>query len=91
MMPSALKHVYVGKINFYVANQNDINTLSADELAALETECKTVEEANNTAAAQVKNLQSGFENSLIMPVPSDTYQSSTNSKAPPRMSNSRLR
>ena len=91
MMPSALERVYVGKINFYVANQNDIDTLGADELAALETECKTVEEANNTAAAQVKNLQSGFKNLLIMPVPSDTYQSSTNSKVSPRTLNSRLR
>ena len=61
MMPSALERVYVGKINFYVADQNDIDTLSADELAALETECKTVEETNNAAAAQVKNLQPGFD------------------------------
>lgn len=61
MMPSTLKRVYLGKINFYVADQNDIDTLGADELAALETECKTVEEANNTVAAQVKSLLSGFE------------------------------
>ncbi|KAI9572367.1 TBPIP-domain-containing protein [Boletus coccyginus] len=47
-----------GKTNFYVANQNDIDTLDANELAALETECKAVEEANNAVAAQVKNLQS---------------------------------
>jgi 26S proteasome regulatory subunit (ATPase 3-interacting protein) len=61
MIPGTLKRDYLGKINLYVANQNDIDTLGADELAALETECKTVEEANNTVAAQVKSLQSGFE------------------------------
>ncbi|KAN0090677.1 Tat binding protein 1(TBP-1)-interacting protein (TBPIP) domain containing protein [Tylopilus felleus] len=47
-----------GKTNFYVANQNDIDTLDAGELAALETECKAVEEANNAVAGEVKNLQS---------------------------------
>ncbi|KAG8213515.1 Tat binding protein 1-interacting protein-domain-containing protein, partial [Butyriboletus roseoflavus] len=47
-----------GKTNFYVANQNDIETLDAGELAALETECKAIEEANNTVATEVKSLQS---------------------------------
>ncbi|KAH0827301.1 TBPIP-domain-containing protein [Lanmaoa asiatica] len=47
-----------GKTNFYVANQNDIDTLGADELAALESECKSVEEANNTVAVEIKSLQS---------------------------------
>ncbi|KAG6378178.1 TBPIP-domain-containing protein [Boletus reticuloceps] len=46
-----------GKTNFYVANQNDIDTLDANELAALDMECKTVEEANNVVAAEVKSLQ----------------------------------
>ena len=52
--------IYLGKTNFYVANQNDIDTLDTGELAALETECKAVEEANNAVAGEVKNLQSGF-------------------------------
>ena len=60
MIPDTLQPVYVGKTNFYVANQNDIDTLGADELAALEIECKEVEDANNAVAAEVKNLQSGF-------------------------------
>lgn len=68
MIPSTLEPIYVGKTNFYVANQNDIDTLGADELAALETECKAIEEANNTVAAEVKNLQSGLKNAAIMPI-----------------------
>lgn len=64
-----LERIYAGKTNFYVANQNDVATLGADELAALETECKAIEEANNTVAAEVKNLQSGSNNVLIMSIP----------------------
>ena len=51
--------MFIGKISFYVADQTNIDTLSADELTALETECKAVEEANNAVSAEVKNLQSG--------------------------------
>ena len=54
------KPVSIGKTNFYVADQNDIETLGADELAALETECKAVEDANNAVSMEVKNLQSGY-------------------------------
>jgi len=72
MITTTLGRVYVGKTNLYVANQNDIDTLDANGLAALETECKAVEEANNAVAAQVKNLQSGFGTRSHL-VPSDTY------------------
>lgn len=54
------ERVSVGETNFYVVDQNDIETLDADELAALETECKAVEDANNAVSMQAKNLQSGY-------------------------------
>ena len=54
------ERVSVGKTNLYVADQNDIEALGADELAALETECKAVEDANNAVSIQAKNLQSGY-------------------------------
>lgn len=32
--------MYIGKTNLYVVDQNNIDTLDADQLTALETECK---------------------------------------------------
>ncbi|KAF9220422.1 TBPIP-domain-containing protein [Gyrodon lividus] len=45
-----------GKTNFYVVNQSNIDTLPANDLAALEAECKAVTEGNNSVVADVKNL-----------------------------------
>ncbi|KAF8835251.1 TBPIP-domain-containing protein [Paxillus ammoniavirescens] len=45
-----------GKTNFYVVNQSNIETLPANDLTVLEAECKAVADANNSIAADVKNL-----------------------------------
>ncbi|KAF9236298.1 TBPIP-domain-containing protein, partial [Melanogaster broomeanus] len=59
-----------GKTNFYVVNQNDMDALPASDLAALEAECKAVEEANNMVAADVKNL-SAVELGRLKSTPTD--------------------
>ncbi|KAG9316169.1 TBPIP-domain-containing protein [Chiua virens] len=60
-----------GKTNFYVANQNEIDTLDAGELAALESECKATEEANSAISAQVKGLQSELNKLKSTPTDSE--------------------
>ncbi|KIM63504.1 hypothetical protein SCLCIDRAFT_117295 [Scleroderma citrinum Foug A] len=45
-----------GKTNFYVINQAKVDTVAADELAALEAECKALEEGNTALIARVKQL-----------------------------------
>ncbi|THH17913.1 hypothetical protein EW146_g3001 [Bondarzewia mesenterica] len=48
-----------GKTTFFVANQNNIDTMPSEKLAALELESKTVEEDNKALVAEVRTLSAG--------------------------------
>lgn len=48
-----------GKTSFFVANQANIEALPAERFAALEEECKAVDEENKLIGAEVKILSSG--------------------------------
>jgi 26S proteasome regulatory subunit, ATPase 3, interacting protein len=48
-----------GKTTFFVANQANIESISPDELGALETEFKSIDEENKLLAADVKALSNG--------------------------------
>lgn len=68
-VPSKLECKFVhlwctGKINFYVINQAKVDTVPADELAALEAECKALEEGNTALIGRVKQLTTGFHQSI---------------------------
>ncbi|KIK92029.1 hypothetical protein PAXRUDRAFT_13464 [Paxillus rubicundulus Ve08.2h10] len=60
-----------GKTNFYVVNQSNIDTLPANDLTALEAECKAVVDANNSIIADVKNL-STVELGKLRSTPTDS-------------------
>lgn len=46
-------------------NQAKVDTVPADELAALEAECKALEEGNTTLIARVKQLTAGSASAVV--------------------------
>ena len=48
-----------GKTTFFVANQDSIDAVPSDKLAALEADCGALEDANKALAAQLKTLSAG--------------------------------
>jgi 26S proteasome regulatory subunit (ATPase 3-interacting protein) len=48
-----------GKTSFFVANQANIESISAEQLAALEAEHKVIDEENKFLAAEFKTLNAG--------------------------------
>ena len=54
----------VGKTTFFVANQDKIECMSAEKIASLDADIKSVEEENASLALQVKAYSAG---TLIVP------------------------
>jgi TRAP-type C4-dicarboxylate transport system substrate-binding protein len=60
-------HRVAGKTTFFVANQAKIEEMPAEKQAALESECKSVEEENKQRTVQVKVLSAGMPGPLLHP------------------------
>lgn len=51
--------MHIGKTTFFVANQANLDDMPAEKLASLESEYKTIEEANKALLADVKAVTAG--------------------------------
>ncbi|RDB25044.1 Homologous-pairing protein 2 [Hypsizygus marmoreus] len=68
-----------GKTTFFVANQSNIESISADKLAALETEQKAIDEENKVLAADLRTCN--LELSKLKSTPTDLELESQISEA----------
>ena len=66
-------HAHTGKTTFFVANQDKLDDVSAEKLAALEKEHTLIEDENKTLAADVRTLSTGTPSPLPFHVPASPH------------------